>query len=70
MKTVTTKLRDYPSVLALLIISAGVRADEPREVRGRVVDQAGMPVADAAVGVFWRANGSGRGGRHCDRVLQ
>src|SRR5580693_5811153 len=32
------------------------------EVRGRVVDEAGKPVADAAVDYFWRANGSGRGG--------
>ena len=60
MKTIATKPQVYPSVLALLVITAGVRANEPRGVRGRVVDEAGMAVADAAVGCFWRANGSSR----------
>lgn len=46
------------AVLVLTVITSGIRADEPREVRGRIVDEAGRPVADAAVGCFWRANGS------------
>jgi len=61
MKGMQTKLRISLSVLALLVIINGVRADEPQEIRGRVVDEAGKPVADAAVGCFWRANGSGWG---------
>src|SRR3954453_21361911 len=48
------------SVLVLLIIANGARANEPREVHGRVVDESGMPVVDAAVGFFWGANGSVR----------
>jgi hypothetical protein len=48
------------SVLVLLIIVNGAPADEPPEVCGRVIDEAGNPVADAAVGCFWRANGSSR----------
>jgi thiol-disulfide isomerase/thioredoxin len=47
------------SVLVLLVAAAGARAAD-REVRGRVVDEAGRPVADAAVGCFWRANGPSR----------
>ncbi len=50
----------YSPVLVLLTILGGVRADEPREIRGRVVDEAGRPVAGAAVGCFWRANGPAR----------
>lgn len=60
MRSIRTKLPICPPVLALLVIINGVRADEPREVRGQVVDEAGMPVAGASVGCFWRANGSGR----------
>ena len=45
--------------LALLVTISSVRADEPRELHGRVVDRAGLPVAGAAVGNFWRANGLG-----------
>jgi hypothetical protein len=54
------KLPICRSVLVLLIIMNGALADGPREIRGRVVDEAGKPVADAAVGYFWRANGSSR----------
>lgn len=60
MRSIRTKPPICPPVLALLVVINGVRADEPREVRGQVVDAAGRPVADAAVGCFWRANGSGR----------
>jgi hypothetical protein len=60
MRGLLTRPPICPSVLALLVIINGVRASEPREVRGRVVDGAGRPVADAAAGFFWRANGSGR----------
>jgi len=38
----------------------GARASEQREIRGCVIDEAGNPVAGAAVDFFWRANGSGR----------
>jgi len=47
-------------VLVVLIILNGAHSSEPREVCGRVVDEAGKPVADSAVGYFWRANGSNR----------
>ncbi len=45
--------------LVVLVAAAGARAGD-REVRGRVVDEAGRPVAEAAVGCFWRANGPSR----------
>ncbi len=48
------------TVLVFLAIISGVHANEPREVIGRVVDDAGIPVAGASVGCFWRANGSSR----------
>ena|ERR1700678_3983945 len=60
MRSRQTKLPICALVLALLFIINGVRADEPKEVRGRVVDKTGMPVAGASVGCFWRANGSSR----------
>jgi thiol-disulfide isomerase/thioredoxin len=44
------------SLLVLLAATAGARAAD-RQVRGRVVDEAGRPVADADVSGFWRANG-------------
>ena len=44
--------------LACALMTTGAGAAEPREVRGRVVDSEGRPVAGAAVGHFWRANGS------------
>jgi thiol-disulfide isomerase/thioredoxin len=46
--------------LVLLVAATGARAAD-RVVRGRVVDEAGRPVSDAAVGCFWRANGPSRG---------
>ncbi len=60
MRSTQTKPPICPSVLVLLVSINAVRANEPREVCGRVVDEAGMRVAGAAVGYFWRANGSGR----------
>jgi hypothetical protein len=42
--------------LVLLVVATGARAGD-REVRGRVVDGAGRPVAGAAVAFLWRANG-------------
>jgi hypothetical protein len=57
MKSLRTRPPAWTPMLALLVIIESVRADEPREVRGRVVDEGGMPVAGAAVGPFWRANG-------------
>jgi AhpC/TSA family len=61
MRSTPTELPICRLGLFLLIIMNGVRANEPREVHGQVVDQAGKPVADAAVGYFWRANGSSKG---------
>jgi len=43
--------------IVFLSVAALASAAEKREVRGRVVDDAGRPVAGAAVGEFWRANG-------------
>ena len=60
MRSMRTRPPICPLVLALLVIINGAPADEPKEVRGRVVDLAGMPVAGASVGCFWRANGSTR----------
>src|SRR5689334_8091596 len=60
MRSTLTKAPICCSVLVLLISMNGAQANEPREVHGRVVDEAGKPVADAAVGSFWRANGSSR----------
>jgi thiol-disulfide isomerase/thioredoxin len=57
MTSLLTKPPIALSALVLVFVTSGARGNEPREVRGRVVDQAGKPVADAAVGFFWRANG-------------
>ena len=47
--------------MAVLFLAASVvEAREMREVRGRVVDERGQPVANASVACFWRANGTGR----------
>src|SRR5690348_6388320 len=43
--------------LMLLIAPAFTRADEPKMVRGRVTDPAGLAVAGAGVSAFWAANG-------------
>ncbi len=48
-------------MLFLLVGTGRVRASE-REVRGRVVDETGKPVAGAAVDCFWTANGPIRDG--------
>jgi hypothetical protein len=58
MTNMPTKPPICASALVLLVIISSVRADGPREIRRRVVDRAGRPVAGAAVGHFWRANGS------------
>ncbi len=60
MRSIQTKLAICLPALLLLTTLRGTRADEPKEIRGRVVDEAGKPVADAAVDCFWRANGSAR----------
>jgi AhpC/TSA family len=59
MQSAWTGVPSCRSVLALLIVTTAARAGEQREIRGSVVDEAGTPVAAAAVGYFWRANGSG-----------
>jgi hypothetical protein len=54
-------MRRCQSCSALLILSIAWSAfsAEDVEVPGRVVDQQGVPVADASVASFWRANGPG-----------
>ncbi|MHC5542704.1 hypothetical protein ACYOEI_31150, partial [Singulisphaera rosea] len=47
------------SALVLLVLAVGALAGESRTIRGRVVDETGIPVADADVDEFWRANGTG-----------
>jgi len=46
-----------PTALLLLLMAASAQAVEVRELRGRVVDENGQPVAGADVSYFWRANG-------------
>jgi hypothetical protein len=41
----------------LLVFTSAARANDEREVHGRVVDQSGQPVADATVSSFWSGNG-------------
>jgi hypothetical protein len=53
-------MRSALSVLILFVLNTGTQGTELREVRGRVVDDRGKPVADAVVDVFWRANGKGK----------
>jgi hypothetical protein len=60
MRIARTKSPICATVLVLLTFTGGVCADGPRELRARIVDETGMPVADAAVGCFWRANGPSR----------
>jgi thiol-disulfide isomerase/thioredoxin len=70
-----SELSDLPiwrSVLVLLVVTTGTRAGELREIRGRVVDEKGQPVADAVVADFWRANGTGkdRDGKYLDLKIE
>ena len=60
MRIAPSELPIWPSMLVLLIVVTGTRASELREIRGRVVDERGQPVADAVVDDFWRANGTGK----------
>ncbi len=43
--------------LVLLIVANSVRADDEREVQGRVVDETGQPFAGATVALLWGGNG-------------
>ena len=67
-KTAAAACWSLPLVLNLI---GAVRAGDI-EIRGRVVDEAGKPVADAAIDYFWRANGSGRGsdGKFLDMKIE
>ena len=49
-------------LLSLVLVSTAARTAVSAEipVRGRIVDESGAPVVGAAVGYYWRANGSGR----------
>jgi hypothetical protein len=48
------------SLLLILVLVTATQAGEDREIHGRVVDEAGKPMADADVDYYWRANGSVR----------
>jgi thiol-disulfide isomerase/thioredoxin len=49
------------SLPPLLLLAAGARGEDVREIRGRVLDERGRPVAGVDVAAFWRANGTGKG---------
>jgi hypothetical protein len=72
MRSALSELPIWCSVLILLIATTSTRASEQREIRGRVVDQRGRPVADAVVDIYWRANGTGkdRDGKYLDLKLE
>jgi hypothetical protein len=48
------------SVSLVLLAGTALAADDGWQLRGRVVDEAGRPVAGAAVSQFWSANGTGK----------
>ncbi len=50
------KLVIRAAMLTIVILGA-VHATEMRDIRGRVLDESGMPVAGAGVSFFWTANG-------------
>lgn len=60
MRIAKTAANAFWSLPLVLNVIAAAHAGDI-EIRGRVVDEAGGPVADAAIDYFWRANGSGRG---------
>jgi thiol-disulfide isomerase/thioredoxin len=60
MPSALSELSNWCLVLGLLMLVTSTRASELREIRGRVVDAKGQPVADAVVADFWRANGTGK----------
>ncbi len=49
--------RCVQATLPLLLLAASAQAVDLRELRGRVIDGKGQPVAGADVSYFWRANG-------------
>ena len=72
MRSAPSELPICRAVLVLLVAMTGTRASELREIRGRVVDEGGRPVAGALVDVFWRANGTGKGrdGKYLDLKIE
>ncbi|QEH35576.1 Thiol-disulfide oxidoreductase ResA [Aquisphaera giovannonii] len=74
MPDVVSSPRSRVLCLALLALASAppCRGGEARAVRGRVVDEAGRPVAGAAVADFWRANGTGKGpdGKYLDLKVE
>ncbi len=51
-------MRMVPRLGLLLMLTVGrVGAAEPRAITGRIVDEQGRPVADAAIDFFWSADG-------------
>ena len=47
-----------PVLFLLLAFMCPANAGESRQIAGRVLDEKGNPVKDAAIDFFWRANGS------------
>lgn len=43
-----------------ILVASTAAGSEVREVRGRVVDEAGRPVEGADVAPYWSANGTGK----------
>jgi thiol-disulfide isomerase/thioredoxin len=60
------------AVLILVFLSAAALAGEQREIRGRVVDEKGVPLAGAVIDCYWRANGTGkdRDGKRLDIKIE
>ncbi len=61
MKPVIGKiLKRVVSLVFILALASQLALSQDRLVTGRVLDTHGMPVANATVSTFWRANGSSR----------
>lgn len=49
--------RPITSVMFICVSTVALAEEQPREIRGGVIDAAGRPVAGADVATFWSANG-------------
>ena len=72
MRSVISELPIWRALIGLLVVVTSTRATELREIRGRVLDDKGLPVAKAVVADFWRANGTGkdRDGKYFDLKIE